>query len=71
MTTVSLKGIIAVIGESELSQKDRDDYHLAQKLIKYFAQSMFVTQDLNGSPGEYVSKEDNLTDQKVSVLAGA
>jgi len=32
---------------------------------------MFVTQDLNGSPGEYVSKEDNLTDQKVSVLAGA
>ncbi|MEI8187928.1 MAG: F0F1 ATP synthase subunit beta [Candidatus Saccharibacteria bacterium] len=56
----SLKGIIAVIGESELSQKDRSDYHLAQKLIKYFTQSMFVTQDLNGSPGEYISREDNL-----------
>ena len=56
----SLKGIIAVIGESELSQRDRDDYHLAQKLIKYFTQSMFVTQDLNGAPGEYVSREDNL-----------
>ena len=54
------KGIIAVIGESELSQKDRSDYHLAQKLIKYFTQSMFVTQDLNGSPGEYISREDNL-----------
>ena len=56
----SLKGIIAVIGESELSQDDRADYHLAQKLIEYFKQSMFVTEDLNGSPGQYVTTEENL-----------
>ena len=56
----SLKGIIAVIGESELSQDDRSDYHLAQKLIEYFKQSMFVTEDLSGTPGQYVSRENNL-----------
>ncbi len=65
----SLKGIIAVIGESELSEQDRNDYHLAMKLIEYFAQSMFVTEDLNGRPGEYVKREDNLLNIK-NILDG-
>jgi F-type H+-transporting ATPase subunit beta len=56
----TLKPIIAVIGESELSQADRDDYFLAKSVINYFKQSMFVTEDLNGAPGEYISIKDNL-----------
>lgn len=55
-----IKPIIAVIGESEISPTDRDNYHKAQKLIKYFSQNMFVTEDLSGKKGEYVELADNL-----------
>ncbi len=67
----SLKGIIAVIGESELSESDRNDYHLAQKLIEYFSQSMFVTEELNGKPGEYVSRVDNIAGIKAILEMGS
>lgn len=56
----SLKGIIAIIGESELSRADRTDYAKAKKLIKFFSQNMFVMQSLNGVPGEHFSREDTL-----------
>lgn len=56
----SLKGIIAVIGESELSPTDRADYRLALEFIQYFAQAMFVTEDLSGIPGIYISREQTL-----------
>lgn len=55
-----LKGIITIIGENELSPLDRGDYARAQKLINYFSQQMFVVSDLNGRPGEFVSREDML-----------
>jgi len=56
----SLKNIIAIIGESELSPIDRADYAKAKKLIQYFSQSMHVTEDLNGQKGEYVSRAEML-----------
>lgn len=56
----SLKNIIAIIGENELSPQDRGDYAKAKKLIQHFSQNMFVTADLNNKPGEAVSREDNL-----------
>jgi F-type H+/Na+-transporting ATPase subunit beta len=56
----SLKGIIAIIGENELSPEDRDDFHKAKDLIKYFTQNMFVTEKMLGVPGEYVKREDML-----------
>jgi len=56
----SLKNIIAIIGENELSPVDRADYVKAKKLIQYFSQHMTVTADLNGVPGEYFSREDTL-----------
>lgn len=56
----SLKNIIAIIGENELSPTDRTDYAKAKELIKYFTQAMFVTEDLNGIKGEYSSREDTL-----------
>lgn len=56
----SLKGIIAIIGENELSPADRADYAKAKKLIQFFSQPMHVTEDLNGVAGEYVAREDML-----------
>ncbi|HEY5442524.1 MAG TPA: F0F1 ATP synthase subunit beta, partial [Candidatus Saccharimonadales bacterium] len=56
----SLRGIIAIIGESELSPADRADYAKAQKLIKNFSQNMFVMTRLNGLPGEFFSREETL-----------
>lgn len=56
----SLKGIIAIIGESELSPADRADYAKAKKLIQYFSQNMHVTEEFNGKKGEFISREDML-----------
>ncbi len=56
----SLQGIISIIGESELSAADRADYKRAKRIIEFFAQAMFVTEDLSGTPGVYVSREDTL-----------
>jgi F-type H+-transporting ATPase subunit beta len=55
-----LKNIIAIIGENELSPVDRAEYAKAKKLIKYFTQYMFVTERLNGIPGEYFTREETL-----------
>lgn len=56
----SLKGIIAIIGENELSPQDRADYAKAKKLIGYFSQNMFVMEGLIGLKGERYSREDTL-----------
>lgn len=55
-----LKGIIAVIGENELSPTDREDYAKAKKLIQYFTQNMHVTEKLTGQKGEYFTREETL-----------
>ncbi len=57
----SLKGIIAIIGENELSPADRSDYAKAKKLIQNFTQSMHVTEKLNGIPGESFTRDETLT----------
>lgn len=56
----SLKGIIAIIGENELSPGDRADYAKAKKLIAYFSQNMFVMEDMSANKGEFFSREDTL-----------
>ncbi|MDB5166482.1 MAG: atpD [Candidatus Saccharibacteria bacterium] len=56
----SLKGIIAIIGENELSAADRDDYHKAKKLIQYFAQEMQIMESLNGRKGERYTRDETL-----------
>jgi F-type H+-transporting ATPase subunit beta len=56
----SLKGIIAIIGENELSPSDRADYAKARKLIQFFSQKMHVTEDLNGNKGESFTREQTL-----------
>jgi len=56
----SLRGIIAIIGENELSPSDRADYAKARKLIEFFSQKMHVTEDLNGNKGESFTREQTL-----------
>ena len=56
----SLKGIIAIIGENELSAADRADYAKAKKLIKNFTQNMTVMTKHTGVEGEYATREETL-----------
>lgn len=56
----SLKSIIAIIGENELSPNDRADFAKAKKLIANFSQNMHVTEKLNGVPGESFKRDDTL-----------
>lgn len=56
----SLRGIIAIIGENELSPSDRADYAKAKKLIKNFTQNMNVMTKHNGVEGEFYSREQTL-----------
>jgi F-type H+-transporting ATPase subunit beta len=56
----SLKNIIAIIGENELSPSDRADFAKAKKLIIFFSQSLFVTEAFTNRPGEYFSREETL-----------
>jgi F-type H+-transporting ATPase subunit beta len=56
----SLKSIIAIIGENELSPSDRADYAKAKKLIEFFSQNMSVMEVMTGKKGDYVSREDML-----------
>jgi F-type H+/Na+-transporting ATPase subunit beta len=56
----SLKNIIAIVGENELSPADRTDYQNAKKLIEFFSQDFNVAEHLTGKPGEYFSREQTL-----------
>jgi F-type H+-transporting ATPase subunit beta len=56
----SLKGIIAIIGENELSPADREDYSKAKRLIQNFTQNMNVMTKQNGIKGDFFSREQTL-----------
>ncbi len=57
----SLKNIIAIVGENELSPADRADYQSAQKLIEFFSQDFAVAEHLTGKPGQYFTLEQTLS----------
>jgi F-type H+-transporting ATPase subunit beta len=56
----SLKGIIAIIGENELSPADRADYNKAKKLIDNFSQNMNVMTKHTGVEGKFFKREETL-----------
>lgn len=56
----SLKNIIAIVGENELSPADRQDYQNAKKLIQFFSQNFAVAEKFSGHPGEYYTLEQTL-----------
>jgi F-type H+-transporting ATPase subunit beta len=57
----SLKNIIAIVGENELSPADRADYQNAKKLIQYFSQDFAVAERFTGRKGEYYTLDETLT----------
>lgn len=56
----SLKNIIAIVGENELSPADRADYQNAKKLIQFFNQDFAVAEKFTGRPGEYYTLDQTL-----------
>lgn len=56
----SLKGIIAIIGENELSAADRADYAKAKKLIQYFSQHLHVVENQSAYKGESFTRDEML-----------
>lgn len=56
----SLKGIVGVIGENELSPGDRSDFKKANELIKFFSQNLFVAETVTGKKGEAFSRDQTL-----------
>lgn len=56
----SLKGLVSIIGENELSVEDREDYNKAKNLIRYFSQEFNVMESVTGIPGEYFPREKTL-----------
>ena len=65
----SLKNIIAIVGENELSPADRADYQNAKKLIQFFNQDFSVAEKFSGRPGEYYTLEQTL-DGIEAILSG-
>jgi F-type H+-transporting ATPase subunit beta len=65
----SLKNIIAIVGENELSPADRADYQNAKKLIQFFNQNFSVAEKFSGLPGEYYTLEETLAGIE-AILAG-
>ena len=65
----SLKNIIAIVGENELSPADRADYQNAKKLITFFNQDFSVAEKFSGRPGEYFTLEQTLSGIE-AILAG-
>ncbi|MFW6286485.1 MAG: F0F1 ATP synthase subunit beta, partial [Candidatus Sumerlaeota bacterium] len=56
----NLKDIIAMLGEEELSQEDRQTVNQARRLERFLTQPFFVTEKFTGKEGRYVSREDAL-----------
>ena len=56
----SLKSIIAIIGENELSPADRTEFRKAKELIQYFNQNFFVSEAMMHKKGEFYTREQNL-----------
>lgn len=58
----SLERIVALVGESELSEEDRATYQRMKKLKNYMTQSFYVTAEQTGRPGVYVPLTKTIQD---------
>jgi len=55
-----LKDVIAMLGQEELSRKDRHTVQRARRLERFLTQPFFVTEQFTGRAGELVSLEETL-----------
>lgn len=60
----SLERMVALVGESELSEENRVLYRRAKKLINYMTQPFFVAEEQTGRKGEFVKLKETVEDVK-------
>lgn len=65
-----LERIVSLVGESELSNEDRQLYHRAKKIRNYMTQTFFVAESQTGRPGKFVPVKSTIGDVK-QILDGA
>ena len=58
----SLKRIVSLVGEEELSAEDRKVFRRARILRNYMTQSFFTVEDQTGRPGVFVKKDQVVKD---------
>jgi len=66
----NLQDIIAILGMDELSEEDKLTVARARKIQRFMSQPFHVAEVFTGTPGKYVSMEDNIAGMK-SVMEGA
>jgi F-type H+-transporting ATPase subunit beta len=64
-----LQDIIAILGMDELSDEDKVIVNRARRVRNFLSQAMFVAEQFNGLPGQYVKKEDTIRSFK-AILDG-
>jgi len=65
----SLANIIAILGEDELSDKDKSVVKRAKQVTNYLTQPFFTAEQFTGMPGEYVTLQESVADLK-SIING-
>lgn len=66
---VNLERIVALVGESELSDEDKTLYERSLKIKNYLTQNFFVSADQTGRKGAYIKLNDSLRDIK-NIISG-
>lgn len=64
-----LQDIIAILGMDELSEEDKLTVDRARKIERFLSQPFFVAEVFTGSPGKYVSLDENISGFK-GILEG-
>ena len=64
-----LQDIIAILGMDELSEEDKVTVDRARKIERFLSQPFFVAEVFTGSPGKYVSLDENIAGFK-GILEG-
>lgn len=67
--SISLERIVALVGESELSDEDRIIYRRSRKLRNFMTQNFFVSQEQTGRKGDYVPLKTTISNVK-DILTG-
>lgn len=56
----NLQRLVSIVGEAELSAKDREAYHRANKLLNFMTQNFFVVSEQTGKEGDFVNREETV-----------
>jgi F-type H+-transporting ATPase subunit beta len=65
-----LSHIVAIVGESELSNVNRILYNRTKKIMNYLTQPFYMTENQTGQKGVYVSRDDIIKDITM-ILSGS